>query len=76
MAEILVTASASSLPMHRAMHTHLAHRHATTMSVRSTIGIPHGAQQAGEGRLSRKRRNHGQGDDLEEPLHQLEKDYI
>jgi hypothetical protein len=75
MAETLVTASTGSLPVHRAAHAHLAHRNSTAMSVRCTIASPHGAQQAGEGRLSRERRNHGQGDDLEEPLHQLKKDY-
>jgi hypothetical protein len=76
LAAILLTVDAGSLPVHRAVHTHLTHRHAAAMNARSTIWIAHGAQQSGEGRLSRKRRNHGQGDDLEEPLHQLEKDYI
>lgn len=76
LAAILLTADAGNLPMHGALHAQPAHRHAAAMSARSTIGIPHGAEQSGKGRLSRERCNHGQSDDLEKPLHQLNPDYI
>jgi len=54
LAAILLTADAGNLPMHGALHAHLAHRRTTAMSARSAIWIPHGAEQCGKGRLSRE----------------------
>ncbi len=74
-AAIQVTAGAGNLQWHLAVHIHLAHRHAAVRNAGCLCGSSHGTRYTGEGRLRRKRRNHCQGDDLEEPFHQLEQDY-
>ena len=78
LAAFLQAAGAGNMLRHRAVHPHLAHRHAAKGSAVTTIHVrdgQHAAHHTGKSRLGSKHRDHHNSDDLKDSLHPLRKDY-
>ena len=71
-AAALITTRRRNLMLHGAIHAHMTHGLVTARSAVPAGGIPHLAMHTGECRLRCEKRDHNNGDELEDTFHPIQ----